>query len=499
MSLLSLNKILVGVFTAYVGYTVYSLGSLLAVPSCNPGDVCLKPYLATENPRLQLLVFTSMLWNPSTEKDLTLVYRDGNLNPYAASDAANVVVNISLPRAVRSNNKTMHLHLFLIGGDATIMGFGDIVQSVNEVAHVRVSLAVHHTPTPQPYSLVADAQNASKQKRQPERRWPEVHLRDRITYSLVTDLRPLPRHRLPPEIVSKIRLVSPSHYLPMLHVELLSQRLEHLQPVADLQTNTNFSLIYRQSSLPRLRMWLQFEAALILTPQLLFDALAFKNDIAYWRDRDSLAGLSRGTVLWRAFAQLVVMLHLLEEDTSLLVLGPAVAGLFIELWKVQKAMRLSRSAAASPTAALQLQTQALDSEAFRHLRILLYPLCCAGAVYSLLYLPHKSWYAWLITSLVHGVYALGFVFMLPQLYINYKLKTVAHLPWRAFMYKAFNTFIDDLFAFIITMPTSHRVACFRDDVVFLIYLYQRWLYPVDAARVEPGMEGAVDSGKPKEE
>lgn len=24
------------------------------------------------------------------------------------------------------------------------------------------------------------------------------------------------------------------------------------------------------------------------------------------------------------------------------------------------------------------------------------------------------------------------------------------------------------------MPTSHRLACFRDDVVFLVYLYQRW-------------------------
>ena len=27
--------------------------------------------------------------------------------------------------------------------------------------------------------------------------------------------------------------------------------------------------------------------------------------------------------------------------------------------------------------------------------------------------------------------------------------------------QAFNTFIDDLFAFIITMPTTHRIACFR--------------------------------------
>ena len=43
-----------------------------------------------------------------------------------------------------------------------------------------------------------------------------------------------------------------------------------------------------------------------------------------------------------------------------------------------------------------------------------------------------------------------------------------------FVFQAFNTFIDDVFAFIITMPTAHRLACFRDDVVFIIYLYQRW-------------------------
>ncbi|KAK2191461.1 hypothetical protein NP493_53g18025 [Ridgeia piscesae] len=38
-------------------------------------------------------------------------------------------------------------------------------------------------------------------------------------------------------------------------------------------------------------------------------------------------------------------------------------------------------------------------------------------------------------SKVNGVYAFGFLFMLPQLFVNYKLKSVAHLPWRAFMYK----------------------------------------------------------------
>lgn len=52
--------------------------------------------------------------------------------------------------------------------------------------------------------------------------------------------------------------------------------------------------------------------------------------------------------------------------------------------------------------------------------------------------------------------------MTPQLFINYKLKSVAHLPWRMMTYKALNTFIDDIFAFVIKMPTLYRLGCFRD-------------------------------------
>ena len=63
------------------------------------------------------------------------------------------------------------------------------------------------------------------------------------------------------------------------------------------------------------------------------------------------------------------------------------------------------------------------------------------------------------------------------------MKSVAHISWRAMVYKALNTFVDDLFAFIIKMPTMHRLSCFRDDIVFFIYLYQRWIYRVDPNRV----------------
>ena len=42
--------------------------------------------------------------------------------------------------------------------------------------------------------------------------------------------------------------------------------------------------------------------------------------------------------------------------------------------------------------------------------------------------------------------------------------------------------MDDCFAFVIKMPTLHRLSVFRDDLVFAIYVYQRWVYKVDKRR-----------------
>lgn len=191
----------------------------------------------------------------------------------------------------------------------------------------------------------------------------------------------------------------------------------------------------------------------------------------------------------------MIFMYLLDENTSMLVLIPAGLGVVIELWKCKRILKLEigmrgiqkrQVKEEQSCRSAEKKTEEFDKQGMKYLSYLLYPLCLAGAIFSLLYQPHKSWYSWTLNSLVNGVYAFGFLFMLPQLFVNYKLKSVAALPWRAFMYKAFNTFIDDFFAFIITMPTAHRVACLRDDVVFLIYLYQRWLYPVDKNRFDTG-------------
>ena len=128
------------------------------------------------------------------------------------------------------------------------------------------------------------------------------------------------------------------------------------------------------------------------------------------------------------------------------------------------------------------KTNQFDDQAMRYLSYVLSPFLLIYATYCLVHEKFKGWYSFFLHTQVSFIYAAGFVFMTPQLFINYKLKSVAHLPWKTFIYKALNTVVDDFFAFIVQMPLLHRLACFRDDVVFLVLLYQWWTYPVDYSR-----------------
>ena len=45
------------------------------------------------------------------------------------------------------------------------------------------------------------------------------------------------------------------------------------------------------------------------------------------------------------------------------------------------------------------------------------------------------------------------------------------------------------------MPSMHRLACFRDDLIFFVYLYQRWVYPTDFSRVNEFGQGGESNGE----
>ncbi|KAF2182811.1 cleft lip and palate transmembrane 1 [Zopfia rhizophila CBS 207.26] len=245
--------------------------------------------------------------------------------------------------------------------------------------------------------------------------------------------------------------------------------------------------------------------AVVSVLHMIFEMLAFKNDVSHWRKKKDNVGTSVRTILANVFMQSIIFLYLMDnnENTSWMILFGQGMGIAIEAWKVTKTVnvRIRPTAPGSffpysikfedkhVLSETEKKTQEYDQIAFKYLYWIAVPLLIAYAIYSLLYESHKSWYSFIITTLVGSVYAYGFLMMVPSLYINYRLKSVAHMPGRAMTYKFLNTFIDDLFAFTIKMPTLHRLATLRDDVIFFVYLYQTWVYKIDYTRVNEFGQG----------
>jgi len=360
-----------------------------------------------------------------------------------------------------------------------------------------------------------------------------------VTLHLIDDQQKYPRGGIPPQFEPHMQIDNElSAYYPVLFFDEFWVLKEHLIIINDTLDTLPLTISYSPLSLMKWQFMLQMDQSLQMqqsmgtsveedsdefkrmlvetNPYLLgltmvvtllhtvFDFLAFKNDISFWKNKKSLEGLSVRTMVLNTIFQVIIFLYLMDNETSWVILISAGIGLVIEFWKLQKAMIFKVDWTKRFPITIQdresysSKTREYDELAMKYLSWILYPLVVGYAIYSLLYQTHKSWYSWILSSLTGCVYTFGFIMMTPQLFINYKLKSVAHLPWRTFTYKALNTFIDDLFAFIIKMPLMHRLSCFRDDIIFLIYLYQRWVYRIDYSRVnEFGQGGGEGEGENK--
>ncbi|XP_050300904.1 lipid scramblase CLPTM1L [Anthonomus grandis grandis] len=520
-----------GLFIAFVGSSVWNFIQLWQSPKCNPHvhQQCFKSFL-NKNPKLDLLVYVSSK-SRNEKYDLVL-----DVEQFQYREPFEQDITIPIPKSIRENG-SLFIHVLVIpsGDKPTGKHFKTLVNSMNK-AYVKGKLTKYALPQSTVFNLLKEDGTTKK----PIQDKSVPHITSKFGVTMCTEELNIPYNEVPVEIIQDFQVTPSNEFLPLLTQDYIGMRFKDLIEIDTQAENTTFKFIYTPLSLGKTKIYFHVRMSLneflnlgftekdidevktmmgdtnlfllcatfvIGSVHLLLDFLSFKNDVSFWKSQKSMAGLSTRTVLWRAFSQAVIFLYLVDEKTSLLVLIPSGIATIIELWKVTKVCKTNITISwrtgikfqrdCSETAA-EAETRKYDEECMRYMSYYLYPLCFGAAVYSLMYQPHKSWYSWTINSLVNGVYAFGFLFMLPQLFINYRLKSVAALPWKAFTYRAFNTFIDDIFAFIITMPTAHRLACLRDDVVFLVYLYQRWLYPVDTSRVE-GVSGEITSDPKTEE
>ncbi|KAJ7223955.1 cleft lip and palate associated transmembrane protein [Mycena rebaudengoi] len=239
--------------------------------------------------------------------------------------------------------------------------------------------------------------------------------------------------------------------------------------------------------------WFLGLTGLVSILHVVFEMLAFKSDVSHWRQKKEMVGVSVRTIVTNVFVQLVILLYLIDnnENTSWMILFGSGMGVLIEAWKITKAVDISVIPASAGSllpykldikdkhvlSEDEKKTQEYDKLAFQYVSYVAFPLLGAYTIYSLIYESHKGWYSFIISTLTSFVYMFGFAQLIPQLIINYKLKSVAHMPMKAMIYKTLST------VFCIKMPFLHRLACFRDDLVFLVFLYQRWIYRIDEKRV----------------
>merc|ERR1719290_516482 len=72
-----------------------------------------------------------------------------------------------------------------------------------------------------------------------------------------------------------------------------------------------------------------------------FEFLAFKNDIQFWKERKTTEGLSVRTVFFNVFQNVIVVLYVFDNDTNTVIRISCFVGLAIEMWKVTKVQDVS--------------------------------------------------------------------------------------------------------------------------------------------------------------
>ena len=228
------------------------------------------------------------------------------------------------------------------------------------------------------------------------------------------------------------------------------------------------------------------------TLHTIFSYLGFSSDISYYKNLKKLDGVYTKYIFFNIFYMLITLIYILIQGANFIVKIELFISFVIEIWKLKKIFKISFEFKNFPYIIKleyrqtfeQEEAKDYESEAvYMNVKYLLFPIGVVYLGYRIYYysdnIVKNNWKS-VVIFIIEYIYFLlnvfGFILLTPQIYLNYKLQSVEHLPMKAMTYKFLNTIIDDLYAFAVKSPTLYRIFCFRDDVIFVIYIYQIFKY-----------------------
>ena len=228
------------------------------------------------------------------------------------------------------------------------------------------------------------------------------------------------------------------------------------------------------------------------TLHTIFSYLGFRSDISYYKKLQKLDGVYTKYIFFNLFYMFITFIYILLQGANFLVKVELFISFVIEFWKLKKIFKISLDLSSFPYIIKLEYKQEFETEEAKDyeseavnmmVKYMLFPIGVMYLIYRVYYysdnIIKNNWRS-VVIFIIEYIYFLlnvfGFILLTPQIYLNYKLKSVEHLPMRAMTYKFLNTIIDDLYAFAVKSPLLYRIFCFRDDVIFVIYIYQIFKY-----------------------
>lgn len=227
----------------------------------------------------------------------------------------------------------------------------------------------------------------------------------------------------------------------------------------------------------------------------LFSVLGFASDISYYKNLKNLDGVYTKYIFFNMFHMLITFIYITIQGANFLVKVELFVSAAVEVWKLRKIFSVNFDRVfpfvhvSYKINFKQEKSRDFENEAVKlTMKYIFTPVAILYLSYRIYYYNNKKTLVIFVIEYIYFLLSLfGFVLLTPQIYLNYKLKSVEHLPFKALTFKFLNTIIDDLYAFAVKTPTLYRIFCFKDDVIFVIYIIQVCLYK--KKRIDDSNEG----------